>query len=107
MLNKDVLKETARLRFEAALCDKIDYILGDCWNQNVKGRLQEVNEIIEAGSVFGITTAQSFSKAQIDELTRELCAFKNLGMRVEGREHLISVIVAQGVTAELGDLTIG
>lgn len=97
----EVYKEKATEQFKALLLDQVKWLAEKCWPSNWEHNLKKLNGIIEAGKKMQVTTASTFSEAEIEEIATKLIPFRVLEMNAELQALLIQALENKGVHHEV------
>lgn len=101
MLNMETLRKESEKAFVEQIRDKVIFLAERCWVMNIKGHLEEINEIIQAGRKMGVTNASQFSEEEIAELVEDLTPLRTLEMKAPARAHLVSALAKKGVDPQI------
>jgi len=97
MLNIETLRTAARAKFKALVTDRVTYIARDCWDINVKSKLEAIKDIIEAARKMGATETRLLTDEMVTELEGDLRILITLEMKAEAYAHLRGAMQVLGI----------
>ena len=91
------LREAAVEAFAEQVLDKVEYVSHYTTPDRVKDKLDELNQILEAGCGVGVTSVKKFEEQELKEIALHLKPMRTLNMRKETMEELIAALREKGM----------